>query len=166
MEEFRPIKDHENYAISNLGNVKNIRRNKLKVTTISDGGYRRVTLYENGKQNNLTVHRLIADAFIPNPLNKPFVDHINNNSLDNRIENLRWCTTQENVRNASMMSTNTSGVRGVSWHKRHKKWISSIKVDGILIHIGTFETLEEAKAARVARARLIFGDFINKCETD
>jgi len=166
MEEFRPIKDFENYAISNLGNVKNIKRNRILTSWEGKRGYKVTSLRRNTKKVDKTIHRLIAEAFIDNPAGKPDVDHIDNNKLNNSIANLRWCTTSENMRNAAIPRDNKSGAKGVSWDKSRGKWASAITVDHIKIYIGRYDTFEEAKAARVARARLIFGDFINKCETD
>ena len=61
--------------------------------------YRTVLLRQNGKYKCITVHRLVAMCFIPNPDNKPQVDHISRNSLDNRVCNLRWATAKENCAN-------------------------------------------------------------------
>ena len=96
------------YQISNLGNVKvkqYIRSNgkgvfltkeKLLKPFIEHGGYQKIVLYSNGKNKRMKVHRLVAMAFIPNPYNKPEIDHVNTNTLDNRVENLRWVTSKEN----------------------------------------------------------------------
>ena len=76
------------------------------------------------------------------------IDHIDGNPLNNRIENLRVVTNQENSKNQKLRCTNTSGVMGAYFHKRDQKWIAQIKVDGKLIFLGYFGTFEEAVAAR------------------
>lgn len=91
------IKNYENYYINNYGTVynkhlKELRKEKTK------GGYLRVTLYKNGKPKHFLIHRLVAQAFIPNPKNLPEVNHIDNNPVNNRVDNLAWCTAKENVR--------------------------------------------------------------------
>jgi len=69
------------------------------------------------------LHRLISEAFIPNPDNKLCIDHIDNNTLNNNsINNLRWVTTKENAQNAKLSAKNTSGFKGVSFHKKLNKW--------------------------------------------
>ena len=107
---------------------------------------------------------MLANAFIPNPHNKRVVDHIDNNSLNNSLINLRWATDQENQRNTKICSKNTSGVKGVGFHKSKNKWRASIKINGKLVQIGSYHTLEEAKEARQAKAKQLFGEFANKCE--
>ena len=112
----------------------------------------------------MRIHRLIATAFIDNPSNKPFVDHIDNNGLNNNINNLRWCTQRENCMNSSFRNDNSSGMKGVSWHKKTNKWNARIMIDGIQISLGYYDSVEEAAKARVQRARQAFGVFINKNE--
>ena len=107
MEEeiWKPIKGYEGlYEISNLGRVKSLNYNRtgkeeiLKNAECSNG-YLTVGLTKNGKQKLFKIHRLVAEAFIPNPENKPCIDHINTIKNDNRVENLRWVTNEENNNN-------------------------------------------------------------------
>ena len=99
------------YQVSNMGRVKSLERmcktsrNNIEHYRIAyarilrqlpaDGRYLRVTLYKNSKSKTIKVHRLVAETFIKNPLNKPTVDHINTIITDNRVCNLRWFTMKE-----------------------------------------------------------------------
>lgn len=76
------------------------------------------------------------------------VDHINRNRLDNRKENLRIVTRQENMHNKSKYKTNTSGHRGIKWNKNLQKWQSQITVNKERIHLGVFDDLQDAIVAR------------------
>ena len=164
MEEFRKIQNY-NYSVSNLGNVRNDKFNRILTNVIdSSSGYYVVSLCNNSKTKNIRVHKLIADAFIPNPNNKPCVDHKNNNKLDNNISNLRWCTSQENNRNKSMYCNNSSGYKGVTFDKKANKWRAQITIDGIQIHLGYYDTIEEATIARVNKVNQVFGQYKNSCE--
>ena len=113
-EIWRPIAGYEGlYEVSNLGRVRSLDRiqyNPVAAThktfhpghimngVVSHRGYRMVALRDiNGKRKNCSVHRLVAMAFIQNPNNLPFVNHLNYDKLDNRVENLEWCTEFENV---------------------------------------------------------------------
>lgn len=96
-EIWRDIKNYEGlYQISSLGNVKSLRNNKILKPGIRNEYYI-VSLCKGGKQKSKTIHRLVAKTFIPNPKNKEQVNHIDGNKLNNRIENLEWCTNQENI---------------------------------------------------------------------
>lgn len=76
------------------------------------------------------------------------IDHINGIGSDNRFINLRAATPSENQRNKGRNSRNTSGVNGVTWRSRERKWIAQIRVDGGHKHLGSFDKLEDAAAAR------------------
>lgn len=86
------------YAISNLGRIKNLKTNNIIKPDKEEKGYRRLSIVVNGKKKHYAVHRLVAIAFIPNPLNKPQVDHIDNNKSNNVVSNLRWCSNKENAK--------------------------------------------------------------------
>lgn len=73
-------------------------RNKRRFGDLSDKGYRRIQIRDNGVSRTVFVHRLVAEAFVPNPHGKPDINHINGNKSDNRPENLEWCTNEENLR--------------------------------------------------------------------
>jgi len=110
-EEWTDVKGYEGlYQISTNGNVKSKNRflpsansrsrllmgRLLKFKSHKDG-YRFVALSSNGKTKNHYIHRLVAAAFIPNPDNKPQVNHINGRKADNRVKNLEWVTQEENA---------------------------------------------------------------------
>ena len=164
MEEFKIIKDFDNYEVSNFGNVRNNQTGHILKPGINTQGYYFVNLYKDGKIKTKRIHRLVGEAFIPNQLNKPLIDHINNLRTDNRVENLRWATTQENAFNQQLSSANTSGSKGVYYHKRDKVWYAKIQINGQKLHLGNFDSKEEAIKARVKKAKQLFGEYLNACE--
>ncbi len=95
--ELKRINGFPGYAVSGDGTVY---RNGVSVSQHSNGrGYNKVFLYNSsGERKSKPVHRLVAEAFIPNPSSLPVVNHKNGNKLDNRVENLEWVTYQENTR--------------------------------------------------------------------
>ena len=103
-------------------------------------------------------------AFLENPEKKECIDHIDNCKTNNNIMNLRWVTHKENGMNRLLNINNSSGVKGVTWHKQKKKWCARIRIDGISIHLGYFDKINDAKQARIKRANEAFGIYTNACE--
>jgi hypothetical protein len=163
MEEYEIIDGYENYEVSNLGNVRNVKTGKILKPRVNCNGYKQIGLH-GIKSKTTPLHRLISLAFIDNPENKPCIDHIDNNRTNNNISNLRWATLGENSHNSNIRKSNTSGVKGVGFNKASNKWRARITVDGIKIHLGSYDTKEEAQEARIRKANEAFGNFANACE--
>ena len=98
MEEWKNVIGYEGlYEVSNIGNVRNVRRNTLLKLSKTNYGYIQVYLYKNGIRTGLKVHRLVAQAFIPNPDNLPQINHLDEDKTNNRVDNLEWCSHKYNV---------------------------------------------------------------------
>lgn len=133
-EIWKDIKGYEGiYKISNLGNVKS---NKLLKKELCTNGYFRVTLYNEKSPKRFLVHRLVAETFIPNPENKPQVNHIDGNKLNNCVCNLEWATSKENNVHAFKLGLN-KGSFGMLGKKgklnKRAKIINQYSLDGCFI---------------------------------
>ena len=111
--------------------------------TLTNNGYCMISL--NGRR--YMAHRL-AWLYIYGVFPAGSLDHINRNKLDNRIINLREATCQQNMQNVLTHKHNTSGYKGVAWHDQRKRWRAYIFNNYRQIHLGLFDTKEEASAAR------------------
>lgn len=152
-EIWKDIKGYENlYQISNLGRVKSLPKYHKKNESIMKytlrSGYRTLVLRKNSKRKSKQIHRLVAEAFIPNPDNKYIVNHKDYNRQNNNVENLEWCTQKENVNwskcnmiggNRILKSENDYGIS-----KKHGKYEVTIKRK----YYGRYNTKEEAEKIR------------------
>lgn len=106
------------------------------------------------RNKTVRLHRFILNA--PDHLQ---VDHINGNTRDNRRENLRLCTLQQNNQNARAKKSNKSGYKGVSWDKLQNKWVVRIMFEGRNPYLGAFDSAHQAAMCYDLWARDIFGEF-------
>lgn len=100
MEIWKTAKGHSNYLVSDHDRVKKKSTGKILVSTYDSREYPAVTLIDSDGQHTKTVHRLVAETFIPNVLNKRTVNHIDGNKRNNHISNLEWNTSSENLKHA------------------------------------------------------------------
>lgn len=139
------------YQVSNLGRVKSKNRNwKNNDKIIRQGkdrdGYLQIVLYKNKIGKMFKVHRIVALAFILNPENKPQVNHINGIKDDNRVENLEWCTSKENMTHAWKINlSNSVHCQGEKCH------LSKLTEDDIYVIKGLLEhtSLSQTKIAEI-----------------
>lgn len=117
MEVWKDIDNFPTYQISNLGNIRRIKsgRTRLLKPSVHRDGYLKISLWNTTGSYTRFIHRLVAEAFIPNPDNKPQVNHIDENKINNNLDNLEWLTAKENnihgTRLARLSQANSKPVR-------------------------------------------------------
>ena len=162
MENWKDVVGYEgHFMVSESGKIKSLDRKQLRSdgTTcpvkgkeltpfISNVGYTRIALRNAGKQVKYSVHRLVAEAFLPKEEGRDFVNHLDGNRLNNHYSNLEWVSMQENNCHRFDKTKTSSKYIGVSWIKAKKRFTSSICINRISKTIGHFLTEEDAYAAR------------------
>ena len=147
IEVWKDIPEFESlYQVSNLGNVKSLKYNKVRLmkTPLDNLGRAGVTLRLNNKNKSYRTYILVAKAFLKHKPcgHKIVVDHIDNNRLNDKLYNLQLITQRENT--SKDKKGFTSKYTGVSFYKITGKWISHIKIDGKVKHLGYFTNEKEA----------------------
>jgi hypothetical protein len=142
------IKDYEElYSINEDGRIYS-HISKIFLNPYKDShGYFVVTLTKDKTPKWCKVHRLIAEAYIPNPENKPFVDHINRIKTDNSVDNLRWVTITENNQNQSVYKTNKLKEQYICYDTKLNYYVFSITRNNVK-HQKRFKTKDEAISYR------------------
>lgn len=127
-----------------------------KAGAINSNGYLRIEI----KNRIYMAHRL-AWLYVTGSWPDGIIDHIDTCKNNNRFSNLRLATPAENGWNCKAPSTNSTGVKGVRWHKTNKRWCAALKVNGKDVHVGTFRSLEQAIFAITAARTAYHGEFAN-----
>lgn len=148
---WREIPDFPLYEVCVDGRIRNKRNGLLRVPDANSRGYLRIRVQKANKYYRLMLHRCVARAFIPNPLNKKCVDHIDNNILNNHLENLRWTTHSENSLNTKLRENKKHSIyKNVVKRNNHFLW--RVIVNGVRHQSASFPTEEEAHTDFVAKA--------------
>lgn len=156
-EEWKDIEGYEGlYQISNLGRVKSLERiverigkgkilvNERIRNVTNCRGYLQVKLFKNKKYRMFFVHRLVAQAFIPNPNNYPEVNHKDENKENNRVDNLEWCTTEYNCNYGTRNERTSANMKGVHINRKDQsKEVIQYDLDGN--EIDRFPSIGELK---------------------
>ena len=121
---------------------------EIKIPNLAKEGYFRYKLSNKNKEFCFFAHRLVAGAFIENINNKPQVNHIDGNKINNKISNLEWVNGRENSCHKFKNTNCSSRYIGVCFNKYKNKWESRISILRKSFHLGTFKTEEEAYQAR------------------
>ena len=138
-EYFVPIKGFEGlYEISNYGRLRNAR--KIMKTYQINSGYSAAKLVKDGARSSVLIHRLVAEHFLPNPLNKPEVNHKSQEKADNSVDNLEWVTSEENKAHSrangwSEYNMPSKGIKigkssqyhNVVWDSSRQKWVGVVR---------------------------------------
>ncbi len=163
-EIWKVIDGHPDYEISNHGRLWSWKKNNYFKGKYDKDGYVQVGIrHEIGNvRKHYRIHRLVALAFIPNPDNKPVVDHIDGDVKNNCVDNLRWATLSENAFYSRKCKPSATGVKGISF--KNNKYCVRFQYKGKFLSCGTYSTLEEAIAVRLKKARELYGDFVHSDE--
>lgn len=154
-----PIKNYENcYSATEDGFIYSHRKKRIVMGSKNPATeYYQITLKNNGNIRREYVHRLIAETFIPNPENKPQIDHINGDRTDNRVENLRWVTAKENINNPIAIERMSSAKKGKPAHNRKPIIQCNMEGEPIMIYESLYEAAEITGTRRTDISTCLIG---------
>jgi len=109
MENWKDYPLNTNYEVSDTGFVRNKNTMNVRKPRKCGKGYLRINITMNAKHSTLNIHRMVAETFLVNPENKQHINHIDNNPLNNNVNNLEWCTHQENMRHSAKQGRKGKG---------------------------------------------------------
>lgn len=158
-EQWKVISGFDGYEVSNMGRVKSkskLKKNgngysvthELIMRPVVTKGYHSVSLRCGNVKKKMYVHRLVAMAFIPNPENKPFINHKDNNPQNNNVDNLEWCTPKENTQWMVKNGRN----------KRTKEWLDNL-------HESQSRTYKAVKGTNMSTGEVVIFENLNSVKT-
>ena len=125
------IQGFPNYLIYDDGRVwSKVGKGRFLRPAVLKNGYKMVSLFKNGKGTSTYIHRLLAEHYIPNPTNRPCVDHIDRNRGNNDLSNLRWATVKENSSNTGLRSDNPSGHIHIGYNNQRQRHVYQRIING------------------------------------
>jgi hypothetical protein len=145
MGDEKVIPDYPTYAITRGGFIRDLRTGKLKEGH-NQFGYRRTNLHNYDGLKGFLIHRLVAQAFIPNPENKPEIDHIDRNPANNDVSNLRWVNDYEQAVNKGDFKNNTSGYKYITCEDKFFRVV--VARGGKVLIRKRFQKIEDAVKCR------------------
>lgn len=124
---FKPVKNFEGYYISDCGKVVSFKTKEPKImcTWYGSSGYEDVKLSNNGKISHKMIHRMVGDAFVPNPNNKNEIHHKDNNPKNNHYSNLEWVTRKENLKHSYETMSPTRNYKKCELHHEDNGYIKT-----------------------------------------
>ncbi len=158
-EIWRSINNHTNYEVSCFGRVRNATTGRILKPTLRASGYYRVCLCKGKKGFDYLIHRLVAQEFIVNPEGKPNVDHIDHDTKNNFVSNLRWVSQSQNNMNSLKRTNTSSKFKGVSFNKAKHKWHAYINISGNRTNLGYFHNEKDAAKKYNEAAIELFGEY-------
>lgn len=131
--EWREVKEYSNYEVNQLGEIRHKKRQKILKPRSNNGGYQYVNFKINGKNTNFAVHRIVANAFIPNPNGYTEVNHKDYNKKNNCVDNLEWVSSSQNKQHSYLKQENK---------KSRGKAVNQYTKEGIFLK--TFDSVSDA----------------------